>query len=74
MLSDFLEEKKKAYRRFAEEGGWILEIVDERWDSTVLDGLFPSAQEALDEGTRVIEDEGIGSFVGNSKAWSESVG
>ena len=33
-----------------EEGGWILEIVDEGWNSTVWDSQFPSAKEALDEG------------------------
>ena len=52
----------------ADEGGWILEIVDEQWNSTVLDDLFPSAKKALDEGIRVIEEEGIESFIGNSKA------
>jgi hypothetical protein len=44
-----------------------LEIVDEQWNSTVWDGLFPRAKEALDAGIRAIEEEGIESFIGNSK-------
>jgi len=51
-----------------DEGGWILEIVDEQWNSTVWDDLFASAKEALDEGVKAIEEEGIQSFIGNSKA------
>jgi hypothetical protein len=52
----------------ADEGGWILEIVDEQWNSTVWGDLFSSAKEALDEGIKAIEEEGIEFFVGNSKA------
>jgi hypothetical protein len=51
----------------ADEGGWILEIVDEQWNSTVWDDLFPSAEEAFDAGIRAIEEEGIESFIDNSK-------
>lgn len=51
-----------------EEGGWILEIVDEGWNSTLWDDLFPSAKEALDEGIKAIDKEGIQSFIGDSKA------
>ena len=52
----------------AEEGGWILEIVDEGWNSTVWDDLFPSAKEALDAGIKAIEKEGIESFTVDLKA------
>ena len=52
----------------ADEGGWILEIVDEQWNSTVWNDLFPSAKEASDAGIRAIEEEGIESFISNSKA------
>ena len=52
----------------AEEGGWILEIVDEGWNSTVWDDLFPSAKEALDTGIKAIEKEGIESFIVDLKA------
>jgi len=45
-----------------------LEIVDEGWNSTVWDDLFPSAKEALDAGIKAIEEEGIQSFIGDSKA------
>ncbi len=52
----------------ADEGGWILEIVDEQWNPTVWDDLFPSAKEALDAGIRAIKEEGIESFFDKSKA------
>lgn len=45
-----------------------MEIVDEQWYSTVWDDMFPSAKEALDAGIKAIEEEGIASFIGNSKA------
>ncbi|HKJ32282.1 MAG TPA: hypothetical protein VKA34_10670 [Balneolales bacterium] len=51
-----------------DQGGWILEIVDEEWNSTVWDDLFPSAKEALDAGIKAIEEEGIQAFIGDSKA------
>jgi hypothetical protein len=51
-----------------DQGGWILEIVDEEWNSTVWDDLFPSAKEALDAGIKTIEEEGIQAFIGDSKA------
>ena len=46
------------------QGGWILEIVDEKWHSTVWDDPFPTAKEALDAGIRAIEEDGIRSFIG----------
>jgi hypothetical protein len=63
---DGLKVKIEVYK--ADEGGWILEIEDEQWNSTVWDEIFPSAKEALDAGIRAIEEEGIASFIGNSKA------
>jgi len=51
-----------------DEGGWILEIVDEQWNSTVWDDLFSSAKEALDAGIRAIDEEGVESFIGDAKA------
>jgi len=51
-----------------DQGGWILEIVDEEWNSTVWDDLLPSAKEALDAGIKAIEEEGIQAFIGDSKA------
>ena len=51
-----------------EEGGWILEIVDEGWNSTIWDDLFPSAKEALDAGINAIHEDGIQSFIADSKA------
>jgi hypothetical protein len=52
----------------ADKGGWILEIVDEGWNSTLWDDLFMSSKEALDAGIRAIDEEGIQSFIGDSKA------
>ena len=51
-----------------DEGGWILEIVDEGWNSTLWDDLFMSSKEALDAGIRAIDEGGIQSFIGDSKA------
>ena len=62
---DGLKVKIEVYK--ADEGGWILEIEDEYWNSTVFDDLFPSAKEALDAGVNAIREEGIESFIGNSK-------
>lgn len=46
------------------EGGWLLEIVDEYWNSTCWDDSFETAQEAMDEGIMSIEKEGIETFIG----------
>ena len=48
-----------------EEEGWLLEIVDEYWNSTCWDESFKSAQEAMDAGINAIEKEGIESFIGS---------
>ena len=51
-----------------EEGGWILEIVDEGWNSTVWDSQFRSSKEAIDAGIKAIDEEGIQAFIGDSMA------
>lgn len=56
------------YKAEQKGGGWILEIVDEGWNSTVWDSQFPSAQEALEAGIKAIDDEGIQSFIVDLKA------
>ena len=48
--------------------GWILEIVDDGWNSTLWDNLFPTAKEALDAGLKAIEKKGIQAFIGDSTA------
>ena len=60
-----LKVKIEVYK--ADDGGWILEIEDEQWNSTVFDDLYPSAKEALNAGIMAIEEEGIESFIGNSE-------
>jgi uncharacterized protein len=47
------------------EGGWILEVVDEHWNSTVWDEPFQSDREALDEALKTIDEEGIDTFIGD---------
>jgi len=46
------------------KGGWILEVVDEYWNSTVWDDPFSSDRDALDEALRTIEEDGIESLIG----------
>jgi len=50
------------------DAGWILEVIDETNASTVWDEPFDTDQEALDAAMKVIEEEGIRSFLeGESK-------
>lgn len=44
--------------------GWILEVVDQYWNSTVWDLPFPTDTEALDEVLKTIEEEGIEVLIG----------
>ncbi len=46
------------------EGGWLLEVVDEFWNSTVWDDPFASDADALAEALKTIDDEGIESLIG----------
>jgi uncharacterized protein len=46
------------------KGGWLLEVVDQYWNSTVWDEAFKTAQAALDEALRTIDEEGIDSLIG----------
>ena len=46
---------------------WILEIVDEQWNSTIWDEGFSNAEEALKTGISAIEKEGIKTFIGDSE-------
>ena len=43
---------------------WLLEIVDEYWNSTCWNEPFKSAQKALEAGLKAIDKEGIQTFVG----------
>ncbi len=47
------------------EGGWILEIVDQDWNSSVWDETFATAQEAMRAGVEAVEKEGIDAFIGS---------
>ena len=44
--------------------GWILETVDQYWNSVVWDLPFPTDTEALDEALKTIEEEGIEVLIG----------
>jgi len=47
-----------------DEGGWLLEVVDEHGNSTVWNEPFLSDKDALDEALRTIAEEGIESLIG----------
>jgi len=49
--------------RGEDKSGWILEVIDEENASTVWDDPFATDQEALDEVMKVIEQDGIRSFL-----------
>ena len=49
--------------RGEDESGWILEVIDEENTSTVWDDPFDTDSEALDEVMKVIEQDGIRSFL-----------
>jgi len=49
--------------RCENEAGWILEVIDEENASTVWDQPFDTDQEALDAAIKVIEEDGIRSFL-----------
>lgn len=45
------------------EGGWLLEIVDEYFNSTVWNDPFQSDRDALNEALKTIDEEGIESLI-----------
>ena len=49
--------------RGEDESEWILEVIDEENTSTVWDDPFDTDREALDEVMKVIERDGIRSFL-----------
>ena len=49
--------------RLEDDDTWTLEVVDETNASTVWDNQYPTEQAALDEALRVINEEGIRSFM-----------
>jgi hypothetical protein len=49
--------------RGADDSGWILEVVDEENASTVWDEPFDNDSDALDAVLKIIEREGIRSFL-----------
>jgi len=48
-------------------GGWLLEVVDEFWNSTTWDEPFESAEAAFEEAAKAVEEEGIDAFIGAGK-------
>ena len=42
--------------------------MDEGWNSTVWDAQFQNAKDAMDAGIKAIDEKGIQSFIGESKA------
>ena len=49
--------------RGEDDSGWILEVIDEENASTIWDEPFDTDQEALDKVMKVIERDGIRSFL-----------
>lgn len=47
--------------------GWYLEIVDTYNNSTCWQSPFKTDQDALDEGLRVLEEEGVDYFLGTTE-------
>ena len=56
------------------EGRWLLEVVDEYWNSSVWNDPFATDQEALDEALRTIDEEGIDSLIGAPPGRQRSTG
>ncbi len=55
--------------RGEDESGWILEVIDEENASTVWDEPYDTDREALDAVMKVVEQDGIKSFLdGSSEA------
>lgn len=50
------------------EGGWLLEVVDEYWNSSVWEEAFATDQAALDEALKTLDEEGIESLIGEPPA------
>lgn len=48
-----------------DNGGWLIEIVDEFNNSTVWNDEFPTEKEALAEAIETINEDGIDAFIGN---------
>lgn len=49
-------------------GRWLLEVVDDHWNSTVWDDEFDTEQAALDAALAAIAEEGIRAMIGPSDA------
>ncbi|OHD08965.1 MAG: hypothetical protein A2Z98_15775 [Spirochaetes bacterium GWB1_27_13] len=52
----------------SKKGGWILEIVDQYWNSTVYSDLFDTDQKAFEQALNDIEKEGIDAFIGEKNS------
>ena len=51
--------------RGSDQAEWTLEVVDQEAASTLWDNLFATDQAAMDEVMRVIDKDGIASFLGD---------
>ena len=50
------------------ESAWILDIVDQEWNSRVWDETFATAEKAMRAGVEAVEREGIDAFIGPQHA------
>jgi hypothetical protein len=46
------------------KGGWLLDVVDEFWNSTTWDDSFATDKDALAEALKTIDTEGIAALLG----------
>ena len=46
-----------------DEGGWLLEIIDEQGNATCWENAFANADLAFEEANRVIDEAGIEAFI-----------
>ena len=51
-----------------DKGGWLLEVVDEFWNSTTWDDSFATDEAALAEALKTIDTEGVVSLLGPAPA------
>jgi hypothetical protein len=47
-----------------DNGGWLIEVVDQYDNSTVWNDELPTEQAALDEAIKTIKEDGIAAFIG----------
>jgi hypothetical protein len=63
---DGITVRVEIYRVYDDAAGWSLEVVDQEGTSTVWDSNFPTDQDACREFYRILDSEGIRTFLEQS--------